>query len=241
MLYVDIRKRLSRYELHIQIESDTGILGLFGASGAGKSMTLKCIAGIETPDSGVIRLNDRVLYDSEHRVDLRPQERRVGYLFQDYALFPNMTVRQNILAGLHRLPRRERPAKAQALLERFRIAPLGEKRPDSLSGGEKQRVALARLFASSPDLILLDEPFSSLDTVLKCALIPSLREDVLSYGRDCLMVSHDVAEIAALCSRVTTVKDGVNTPAVDTEIFTDGINQKFEALGVSVTACRREP
>ena len=230
MLYADFRKRLSNYELNVRIETGDGILGLFGASGAGKSMTLKCIAGIEKPDSGVIMLNGRVLFDSEKKINLRPQERGVGYLFQEYALFPNMTVKGNITAGLHRLPRKERSARADELMEQFRVAHLSGKRPDRLSGGERQRTALARIFASSPELILLDEPFSSLDTVLKCELIPMMKEAIRSYGKGCLMVSHDVAELAAICERVTTIADGQNTPAVPAEDFIRDIREKFAAL-----------
>ena len=233
MLYIDITKRLSRFDLQIHIESEGGVLGVFGASGSGKSMTLKCIAGIEKPDSGVIRLGDRVLYDSAKRVNLKPQERGVGYLFQDYALFPDMTVRGNILAGLHRIKRAERPAAAQELMERFHIAPLSDKRPDSLSGGEQQRVALARIMASSPELILLDEPFSSLDTVLKCELIPMMRETIASFGKGCLMVSHDAAELSALCGQITVIADGRNMPSVSTSEFVNDINKKYAALGIA--------
>lgn len=232
MLYVNIRKRLSAYDLDINIETDDGILGVFGASGAGKSMTLKCIAGIEKPDNGVISLNGRVLFDSDKHIDIRPQDRGVGYLFQNYALFPNMTVKGNIIAGLHRLPRKERAEKADELMERFRIAHLSEKHPDSLSGGEQQRTALARIFASAPELILLDEPFSSLDTVLKCELIPMMKEVISSYGKGCLMVSHDVNELCAICGSVTTIADGKNNPAVPADEFMRDIREKYASLKV---------
>ena len=235
MLYVDITKRLNSFTLKIQIESDGERLGLFGASGAGKSMTLKCIAGIEKPDSGVIRLNERVLFDSEKHVDLSPQERRVGYLFQEYALFPNMTVKGNIIAGLHRLMRSEREHRAKALMEQFSIAELSDQRPDTLSGGERQRVALARIIASEPELLLLDEPFSSLDTVLKCELIPQMRDTVQHYGKGCILVSHDVGEVAAMCSRVTTITDGVNDTPVDTEIFVQRMNELFKGNDAAQT------
>lgn len=232
MLYVDIRKRLNHSDLQITLECGDGVLGVFGASGAGKSMTLKCIAGIEKPDSGVIVLNDRVLYDSKRRINLKPQERRVGYLFQDYALFPNMTVRGNILAGLHRLPRRERAAMAAVLEERFQIARLSRVRPGRLSGGERQRAALARLFASSPDLILLDEPFSSLDTVLKFRLIPMMKEAIASYGKGCLMVSHDVNELCAVCEQVTTIERGKNTDVIPADTFLQQICAQYQNLSL---------
>ena len=235
MLYADFRKRLSGCELNIHIETGDDMTGVFGASGAGKSMTLKCIAGIEWPDSGVIRLNGKVLFDSDKRINLKPQERGVGYLFQDYALFPNMTVKGNIIAGLHRLPRKERPAKADELMERFRIAHLSGKHPDSLSGGEKQRTALARIFASSPELILLDEPFSSLDTVLKCELIPMMKDAITSYGKGCLMASHDVNELCAVCKGVTTITDGANSPIIPAEEFMRDIRDKYDKLNTLST------
>ena len=125
------------FSLNVQFETDGEILALLGASGCGKSMTLKCIAGIERPDSGRIVLNDRVLFDSEKHIDLTTQKRRVGYLFQQYALFPNMTVEQNIAAALHRLPRRERKAAVQEKLKAFALEGLEKHRPHQLSGGQQ--------------------------------------------------------------------------------------------------------
>ena len=232
MLRVDITKRLDCYDLEIHIESDSDALGIFGASGAGKSMTLKCIAGIEKPDSGRIELNGRVLFDSAKRIDVKPRLRGVGYLFQEYALFPNMTVAGNIMAGLHRLPRRDRKAKAEELMERFRISRLSSYRPDSLSGGERQRVALARVFASDPELILLDEPFSSLDTVLKCELIPEMKQTMQAFGKGCVTVSHDVAELCALCDTVATVSDGKSSPIMPIADFAADISEHYKLLNI---------
>ena len=231
MLYADFRKKLGSYELDIHIENGDGALGLFGASGAGKSMALKCIDGIEKPDSGVITLNGRALFDSNKRIDLRPQERRVGYLFQDYALFPNMTAKGNILAALHKLKKADRLKEADRLMESFCISHLANARPATLSGGERQRVALARLFASSPELILLDEPFSSLDTVLKCEHIPLMKQAVSSYGKDCVMVSHDAAELCALCESVTTIKSGKNSEAISADEFAAEIRGSYLKIG----------
>jgi molybdate transport system ATP-binding protein len=232
MLYVNIEKRLSSYTLRVSFETDEKILGLFGASGAGKSMTLKCIAGIEKPDSGVIILNDRVLFDSDKKINLKPQERGVGYLFQEYALFPNMTVRGNILAALHHIKRGDRSIKADALIKQFQIAHLAEERPGSLSGGERQRAALARLIASEPELLLLDEPFSSLDTMLKCTLIPFVKETVSRYGKGCIMVSHDVGEIAAVCEQVTVIREGRAEPVQDTGDFIRHIKEAYQDIGL---------
>ena len=226
MLYADFEKRLDLFTLRVHIEADSGVFSLFGASGAGKSMTLKCIAGIEKPDRGIIRLGDRVLFDSEKHIDLSPQKRNVGYLFQEYALFPDMTVRGNIKAGLHRLPRKERNAKADELMERFRIAELADKRPATLSGGEKQRVALARIFASEPEVLLLDEPFSSLDTFLKWELIPYLKETLQSFPGCSMMVSHNIDEIISLCDSVSIIGHGVTEPAVSIDAFRKLIEEK---------------
>ncbi|MEE3492225.1 MAG: ATP-binding cassette domain-containing protein [Ruminococcus sp.] len=230
MLYVDIEKRLDRFTLKARFRCDHNTLALFGASGAGKSMTLKCISGIEKPDKGVIQLNDRILFDSEKRIDLPPQKRRVGYLFQEYALFPNMTVSGNIAAGMRKLPKAEREQKLHELIERFRLSGLENRRPDSLSGGEKQRVALARIFASSPEVLLLDEPFSSLDTLLKYQLIPYIRDIIGDFGGETIMVSHDIDEVRQLCAEVSPITDGVTQEKVDSGIYYQQIKKQYEDL-----------
>lgn len=230
MLYVDIEKRLDRFMLKAKLQCDHNTLVLFGASGAGKSMTLKCISGIETPDRGVIQLNDRVLFDSEKHIDLPPQKRRVGYLFQEYALFPNMTVSGNIMAGMRKLPKKEREQKLYELIGQFRLRGLENRRPDSLSGGEKQRVALARIFASSPEVLLLDEPFSSLDTLLKYQLIPYIRDIIRDFGGETILVSHDTDEVLQLCAEVSPITEGVTQAIIDTETYYQQIKQQYEDL-----------
>ena len=230
MLYVDIEKRLDRFMLKAKLQCDHNTLALFGASGAGKSMTLKCISGIETPDRGVIQLNDRVLFDSEKHIDLPPQKRRVGYLFQEYALFPNMTVSGNINAGMRKLPKKEREQKLSELIGQFKLEGLENRRPDSLSGGEKQRVALARIFASSPEVLLLDEPFSSLDTLLKYQLIPYIRDIIRDFGGETILVSHDTDEVRQLCAEVSPITEGVTQAIIDTETYYQQIKQQYEDL-----------
>ena len=230
MLYVDIEKRLDRFMLKAKLQCDHNTLALFGASGAGKSMTLKCISGIETPDRGVIQLNDRVLFDSEKHIDLPPQKRRVGYLFQEYALFPNMTVSGNITAGMRKLPKKEREQKLNELIGQFKLRGLENRRPDTLSGGEKQRVALARIFASSPEVLLLDEPFSSLDTLLKYQLIPYIRDIIRDFGGETILVSHDTDEVRQLCAEVSPITEGVTQAIIDTETYYQQIKQQYEDL-----------
>ena len=230
MLMVDIEKRLDRYTLKARLQCDNSPLALFGASGAGKSMTLKCIAGIEKPDKGVIQLNDRVLFDSEKKINLPPQKRRVGYLFQEYALFPDMTVIGNIKAGMHKLPKQERDARLRELLARFQLNGMDQRRPDTLSGGEKQRVALARIFASSPEVLLLDEPFSSLDTLLKYQLIPYIREIIAMFGGETILVSHDIEEVRQLCPALSVITDGITSDIKDTEAFYQQIMNQYKEL-----------
>ena len=160
-LCVEIQKRLGDFQLDVQFEAHQEPLALLGASGCGKSVTLRCIAGILTPDTGKIVLDGAVLYDSTAHINLPPQRRNVGYLFQQYALFPNMTVRQNIAAAVRN--RGRRAAEVTEKLRRFRLEEVADRRPAQLSGGQQQRTALARILASEPGMILLDEPFSALD------------------------------------------------------------------------------
>ena len=165
MIYVDIEKNFGKFNLRSKFEFDNEVMGLLGASGSGKSLTLKCIAGIEKPDKGRIVLNDRVLFDSEKKINISPKDRKIGYLFQDYALFPNMNVYENIKVGI-----RERENFDKLIMEKLeemRISYLKDKKINEISGGEKQRVALARLLINKPEIILLDEPFSALDDYLK--------------------------------------------------------------------------
>ncbi|MBQ7218371.1 MAG: ATP-binding cassette domain-containing protein [Ruminococcus sp.] len=233
MLYAEFEKKLDLFTLKVKIEAENDISALFGASGAGKSMTLKCIAGIEKPDRGVIRLGDKVLFDSERHINLSPQKRHIGYLFQEYALFPSITVRGNITAALHHLPRKDRRSRCDELMNRFHIADLSEKKPEHLSGGERQRVALARIFASEPEAILLDEPFSSLDTLLKWELIPYLKETLQSFFGCSIMVSHSVDEVLSLCNSVSVIEHGENAPALSSKAFADAINEKYASAGIA--------
>ncbi len=205
-LIVDIEKHLSSFDLKVQFESSKGVLALLGASGSGKSMTLKCIAGIERPDRGRIILDGRVLFDSEKKINLSPQKRRVGYLFQQYALFPNMTVKQNIRTGL-----RSKDGADEKLANIIRTMGLEEcekLRPDKLSGGQQQRVALARIMVNEPEVLLLDEPFSALDTYLRCRLERDLTEIIKKLDCPAILVSHDRNEVFRMSDNVAVMSCG---------------------------------
>lgn len=207
-LSVKIRKKLGDFTLDVAFESSGGILGLLGASGAGKSMTLRCIAGIERPDSGLIVLDGVTLFDSERGICLPPQQRRVGYLFQNYALFPNMTVRQNILCGLRREKEPRRKQLFEDTVKLLRLEGLEERKPSALSGGEAQRVALARMLVSGPELLLLDEPFSALDSHLRLRLELELKELLQGYGKQVILVTHSRDEAYRMCGDLGVLSGG---------------------------------
>src|SRR5208282_5984787 len=160
-------KKRPNFSLDVSFTADDEPLAILGPSGAGKTMLLRCIAGLERPDRGLITLNDRVLLDTERRIRIPARDRRVGMLFQHYALFPNCTVAENIAFGLHHLPREERTRRLAALVDRTHAGGLEHRYPRELSGGEQQRVALARAFSIEPEALLLDEPLSALDTHLR--------------------------------------------------------------------------
>ncbi len=240
MLYVDIEKKLSCFTLKVRFECDKLPLSLLGPSGAGKSVTLRCIAGIERPDKGRIVLDDTVLFDSEKRINLPPQKRRVGYLFQDYALFPNMTVWENIKAGMKNTPRNEREKKAEDLLRKFRLSHLRSARPATLSGGEKQRTALARIFASEPKVLLLDEPFSSLDTDLKWELEDELKLRFKDFDGDIVIVSHYIDEVLELCDHVVRIRDGASDDPVNVRDYYQTVLRSERMGRVTVSKKRIE-
>lgn len=222
-LIVDIRKDLGSFRLDVKFDAESGVTCLLGASGCGKSMTLKCIAGIEKPDEGHIELDGRVLYDSEKKIDLPPQQRRVGYLFQNYALFPNMTVRQNILCGLCReKDRSEKERRLREMVNMLQLEGLENHKPHQLSGGQQQRVALARILVSDPRLLLLDEPFSALDGHLRDALKIELRDLLVQFGGAVLMVTHDRTEAYNMAARIAVMdKGGILTLRPTKELFAD--------------------
>lgn len=221
-LKVEIRKKLRAFTLDISFQTGNGCLGILGSSGCGKSMTLKSVAGIVTPDSGKIALsrsdNERVLYESGKKLNVRPQERRVGYLFQNYALFPNMTVKDNIAAGIR--SRADGDLRIRQMIERFRLEGLENSYPGRLSGGQQQRVALARILAYEPEVLLLDEPFSAMDTYLREGLRLELARVLADYDGVTVMVTHDRDEAYQLCEQLLLLDHGAVIAAGKTrEIF----------------------
>ena len=235
-IYVDIEKKLGNFFLKVKFEAGDETLALLGTSGCGKSMTLKCIAGIEKPDRGRIVLDGTVLFDSEQKINLPPQARRTGLMFQNYALFPNMTVEQNIYAGTNReTDRKKRREKVAALMERFGLSELAKHLPHQLSGGQQQRVALARILVSDPNVLLLDEPFSALDSHLRFRLEQEVKEILQTFGKTVLLVSHDRDEVFRLCDSVAVMADGqVQTVGQKADVFS---NPKTRAAAI-LTGCK---
>lgn len=207
-LQVDIRKKLHSYTLDMTFSTENQALGLLGASGCGKSMTLRCVAGIETPDEGRIVLDDHVLFDSDAGINVAPQHRNVGMLFQNYQLFPHYTVEKNIMAGVAIKDPVRRGQILEELLKAFKLTSVRDKYPKKLSGGQQQRVALARMLAPNPRVLLLDEPFSALDSYLKDQLEQDLASFLDCYDKPALYVSHDMDEAYRFCRTIAVVDEG---------------------------------
>ena len=208
MLEVTLQKRLPGFTLDVAFTTARELAALFGPSGAGKSLTLQAIAGTVTPDAGCILLDGQPLYDSSKRHHLPPQQRRVGYVPQHYALFPHLTVAENIAFGLERVSQRVRTQRVTELLELFRLQGFEPRLPRQLSGGQQQRVALARALAVQPRLLLLDEPFAALDGVLRETLRQELLQVYERWGITVLLVTHDLADVFALGQRVLVYDRG---------------------------------
>ena len=205
---VRIKKKLGNFQLDIDFKTEENRIGILGASGCGKSMTLKCIAGIETPDEGRIIVDGTLLYDSAKKISLKPQKRHIGYLFQNYALFPTMTVEENIAAGLQGR-KEEKRRRVVEMMEKFQLLGLGKQLPGELSGGQQQRVALARIMAYEPEVILLDEPFSALDDFLKDRLAQEMLDLLKDYRGTVVLVSHRRDEIYRFTRELLTMADGM--------------------------------
>ncbi|GAB1845349.1 ATP-binding cassette domain-containing protein [Achromobacter xylosoxidans] len=215
---VDLRIRKSmvsgdrHFSLDVAFSSKAKRIALFGPSGAGKSLTLRAVAGLLRPDAGRIEVNGRVLFDAEACVSVAPQARRVAYLFQDYALFPHLTVAQNIAFGSRRgwfnPPRRAVSAEARRWVDAFELGAIVGSYPHEISGGQKQRVALARALMLKPEIVLLDEPFSALDSQLRGKMRLELNALQRQLDVPMLLITHDPADVEALADEVFEVRDG---------------------------------
>ena len=206
-LQVELEKKVKTGTIQVKFSLENEVLGILGRSGCGKSVTLKCIAGILQPEKGKIQLDDRVLYDSERNISRKARERRIGYLFQNYALFPNLTVLENICFSLKRSDR-EGQAYARELMERFYLTEVADSYPAILSGGQQQRTAMARMLAARPEVLLLDEPFSALDSFLRREMEREVREVLKSFGGVSILVSHNKEEIRRLTQRCMVMEQG---------------------------------
>jgi molybdate ABC transporter permease protein len=217
-LFVDIQKQLPNFCLQVAFQTDQLPLGVLGASGAGKSMLLRCIAGMETPDRGRIILHGRVLFDSEAGINLPSRDRAIGMIFQNYALFPHLTVSQNVAFGMPQQQRfdrhfkpglsRQNQQQVEAQLRAIDLATMGDRYPHQLSGGQQQRVALARALVSQPAVLLLDEPFSALDTHLRSQMERSLISLLSSYAGATLFVTHNMEEAYRICQNLLVLEQG---------------------------------
>ena len=206
---VKVRKRLRKdFELDLDITFSSGITILFGPSGAGKTTLLDCIAGLIRPDAGRIAIAESTLFDDMLRIDVPPQRRKVGYVFQDLALFPHLSVEGNVEYGLSSLDKWERKRRSTAILESFRIEHLRSRRPGQISGGERQRVALARALVVDPAILLLDEPLAALDAVTKAKIVEDLRAWNQEHRIPVVYVTHSRDEVFALGERVIVLQNG---------------------------------
>ncbi len=209
IIAVDVERTLGSFHLNVAFAAPAGITALFGPSGSGKTLTLRCVAGLLRPDRGRVTLGERRLYDDTSGVHLATRERRIGYVFQHYALFPHLTAAGNIGYGLHDLTPADRSVRVNDLLEMVGLAGFAERHPRELSGGQQQRVALARALAPRPDLILLDEPFAAIDSFARDHLREQLRAIHARTQVPMILVTHDVADVRSLADTVVLYGHGV--------------------------------
>lgn len=261
-LCVNIEKVLPGFTLTASFTAGNETIGLIGASGSGKSMTLRCIAGLLTPTRGRIVINDRVLYDSAQGINVPSRERNVGFLFQNYALFPHMTVRQNIAMGLKKRSRQGINSRMEELLSKAQLEGLEDRFPHQLSGGQQQRVAIARSLALDPDILLLDEPFSALDNHLRRQMESQMADTLASFPGASIFVTHNIEESYRLCDKILVLSEGrviaqgdkhsvfVQPPSLAAALLTGDLNisriqitrdNKVEALDWDCTLDLPEP
>lgn len=239
-LSVSIKKHFPAFTLDVNIEAGNETLGWLGESGCGKSLTMRCIAGIETPDEGKIVVNGKMFFEREAgkrpTVNLSPQERKTALLFQNYMLFPNLTVAENVAAGIDRkLPKEEREAQVNVELKRFGLDGFDKRYPSQLSGGQQQRVALARMLAAKPDILMLDEPFSALDAHLKGALEQNLAGLFETFHGTILYVSHDIDEALRFCDRIAVIEKG---HVMEVSTGNNLVNNPQSAASIKLSGCK---
>lgn len=235
MIHVDIEKDFQSFKLMSKFVGDDDRIGILGASGCGKSMTLKAIAGIITPDKGRILVNDQVYFDSEKKINIPPQKRNIGYLFQNYALFPTMTVEKNIAAGLGGRKPEEIKERVAIMIKKFALKGLEKRYPKELSGGQQQRVALARIMAYEPEVLMLDEPFSALDSFLKDNLKMEMKHLLDEYEGGMIMVSHSRDEIYEFTNQLLLMDQGL---MIETGKTRDLFAKPYRMETARLTGCK---
>jgi len=209
IIAVAVQRTLGSFRLHVAFAAPAGITALFGPSGSGKTLTLRSVAGLLRPDRGHVALGQRVLYDSASSLDLPTRDRRIGYVFQHYALFPHLSAAANIAYGLHDASSTDRSLRVKELLEMVGLAGFAERHPHELSGGQQQRVALARALAPRPALVLLDEPFAAIDSFVRDHLREQLRAIHVRTEVPMILVTHDIADVRRLADTVVLYGHGV--------------------------------
>ncbi|WP_343343736.1 sulfate/molybdate ABC transporter ATP-binding protein [Terrisporobacter petrolearius] len=234
-LIVDIEKDFGSFSLKVNIAQESGVLGFLGESGCGKSMTLKCIAGIVKPDKGKIILNGRVFFDSQKKINIPPQERKVGYLFQNYALFPHMTVKENIEIGLGNFSKEEKSKIVKDYLRKMKLEGFEKRYPYQLSGGQKQRIAFARALACNPEVLILDEPFSALDYHLKSNMENELIDIINDFKGHIVYVTHDINESYRICDDIVVFNEGL---AINKRSKKDLFKRPMSMTEAIITGCK---
>lgn len=220
MLEIKVQKKLGSFVVDVAFAtSGAGITALFGRSGAGKTSVINMVAGLFPPDKGLITVNGRKLFDSTQSIDLPPEKRRCGYIFQDGRLFPHLTVKANLTYGMKLVPRSQRIIRYDQVIKLLGIEHLLDRRPSNLSGGEKQRVAIGRALLISPELLLMDEPLASLDDKRKNEVLPFIARLPKEFGVPILYVTHSVPEIQVLADQIVLVENGSGELLENTEIF----------------------
>ncbi|MCI0456281.1 MAG: ATP-binding cassette domain-containing protein [Gemmataceae bacterium] len=198
----------SGFQLEAAFAADAAVTALFGPSGSGKTSILSMIAGLRPPEQGRIRLGSRLLFDSSRGLNVKPEARRIGYVFQDHLLFPHLKVRRNLLYGWRRRPAAARPVDCARVVEILELGELLERQPHTLSGGQRQRVALGRALLCGPELLLLDEPLASVDVGLKSRVLDYLEQVLREWQIPTLYVTHDPDEVRRLAQKVVVLRDG---------------------------------